>query len=300
MGKFLKWLGIGFGVLIALVVLAATGLYAIGSQRLSRPYRIEPETVSVPTDNATLEAGQRWTAIYCAHCHGDDAGGQAFIVDPMIGTINASNLTAGQGGIGAAYTDGDWVRSLRHGVSPAGRPLLAMPSHEYYFLSDADLGAIIAYLKHASPVDRAWDPPNVTFTGRIMIAAGVFGEAALPAEIIDHISERPAAPQPGVSAAYGEYLVKTGGCATCHGGAMAGGRPPMPGEPPGPNLTPGGALAQWSEADFITAIRTGQKPNGAKISSAMDLKSLANLTDDEMRAMFLYFQSLPALADAIK
>jgi mono/diheme cytochrome c family protein len=300
MSKVLKWLGISFGVLIGLVVLVATGLYAIGNRRLGRTYRVEPEAVAIVADSRTLEAGERWTALYCAECHGDDLGGQTAFDEPAVGTLNAPNLTPGQGGLGATYTDADWVRSLRHGVSPGGRPLLIMPSQDYYHLSDADLGAIIAYLKQAPLVDRVWDPPNVSPVGRMLVAAGMLGEAVLPAEIVDHTGARPAAPEPGVTVAYGEYLVRTGSCAACHGQALAGGQLPMPGEPPGTNLTPGGTLGQWSEANFITALRTGRKPNGEMIGEGMLLKYLARLTDDELRAMFLYLQSLPALEDAIK
>ena len=51
-------------------------------------------------------------------------------------------MTRGKGGIAGRFTDQDWVRAIRHGVRPEGR----MPSKEYYALSDADLGALIAQL----------------------------------------------------------------------------------------------------------------------------------------------------------
>jgi mono/diheme cytochrome c family protein len=300
MSQFLKWLGIAFGVFIGLTVLAAAALYVKGSRRVSRTYSIEPETVAIAADPATLEAGKRWATLYCAECHGDDLGGQTVFDEPAVGTLNTANLTTGRGGIGAGYTDADWVRSLRHGVSPAGRALLIMPSHSYYYVSDADLGAIIAYFKQAPPVDKVWDPPNVGPVGQMLIAAGVFGEAALPAELVDHTSARPAAPEPGVTVAYGEYLVRTVGCTMCHGETLAGAQPPMPDAAAGTNLTPGGTLGRWSEADFITALRTGRKPNGSRLGTDMPLKYLVHLTDDEVRAIFVYLQSLPALEDAVQ
>ena len=42
-----------------------------------------------------------------------------------------------------------WVHAIRHGVRPDGTPLLFMPSTEFYFLSDEDLGAVIAFIKSA-------------------------------------------------------------------------------------------------------------------------------------------------------
>ncbi len=78
-------------------------------------------------------------------------GGADFFNDPALAVIDAPNLTPGQGGVGAHFSDADWVRAIRHGIDPTGRPLLIMPSRNYYHLSDEDLGKVIAYLKHALP-----------------------------------------------------------------------------------------------------------------------------------------------------
>ncbi|WP_229256438.1 hypothetical protein [Duganella lactea] len=41
----------------------------------------------------------------------------------------------------------DWVRTLRHGVKPDGRPVQFMPSEDYNRLSDADTASLILYLQ---------------------------------------------------------------------------------------------------------------------------------------------------------
>jgi len=64
---------------------------------------------------------------------------------------------------------------------------------------------------------------------------------------------------------------------------------------PSPNLTPGGELASWSEVDFFTAIRTGVTPSGHKLSEEMPWQNFGQMTDDELKAVWLYLQSLPAL-----
>jgi hypothetical protein len=66
-------------------------------------------------------------------------------------------------------------------------------------------------------------------------------------------------------------------------------------QPPSRNLTPGGQLAGWSEADFIQTIRTGITPAGHTLREPMTsaLVHLQRQTDDELRAIFLYLQSLP-------
>ena len=62
------------------------------------------------------------------------------------------------------------------------------------------------------------------------------------------------------------------------------------------NLTPGGPLGKWTEADFFTAIRTGTRPDGTKISEQMPWKAMATLTDDELRSMWLYITSVAPVA----
>jgi hypothetical protein len=63
-----------------------------------------------------------------------------------------------------------------------------------------------------------------------------------------------------------------------------------------PNLTPGGNLAGWTETGFIQTIRTRITPDGRGLNSnLMPFEDINNLTDDELRAIFLYLQSLPAL-----
>ena len=70
-----------------------------------------------------------------------------FIDDPALGRVIAPNLTRGRGGVGATFSDADFVRAIRHGVDPSGRPLLIMPADDYTHFSDADLGMIIAYVR---------------------------------------------------------------------------------------------------------------------------------------------------------
>jgi len=102
----------------------------------------------------------------------------------------------------------------------------------------------------------------------------------------------------GVTAEYGQYLVNIAGCQTCHGAELAGGKDPDPAAPSAPNLTPGGELNVWSEADFIQVLRTGITPTGRQLSDYMPWKSFGKMSDDELRAIWLYLESLPALETA--
>ncbi len=74
---------------------------------------------------------------------------------------------------------------------------------------------------------------------------------------------------------------------------------PIPGVPPdwptAANLTPGGELANWSEKAFIDTLRNGFTPSGKQLDPQyMPWTTFGQMTDDELKAMWLYLQSLPA------
>lgn len=295
MRKFLKWVGIGIAVLVGLVLLLLAYVYIASELRMNRDYAIQVESLAVPNDAASIEHGRHIATIRaCIDCHGEDLGGKVLLEDPLIGTIHTANLTSGQGGIGSRYSDEDYVRALRHGVDPEGKPLVVMPANEFYYLSDQDLGAVIAYVKSVPAVDREWpERQQIAMPARALTLAGQL--QPFPAELIDHSGPRPVSPEPGVTVEYGGYLAIT--CTGCHGEGLSGG--PIPGTPPDwpepLNLTPGGELVGWSEADFIQALRSGVTPGGRELDNEyMPWKILGTMTDDELKAVWLYLQSIPA------
>jgi cytochrome c553 len=302
MKKVLKWIGIVLGSLVALLVVAAAVLYILGSARINKTYAIQPAAIAIPTDDAAIARGQHLVEAltFCKGCHGEQLEGDVFDDEPMIATFYAPNLTSGQGGVGAYYSDADYIKAIRHGVDPQGRGLMIMHSDVYHNLSQQDLGAIIAYIKSVPPVDNELPKPKIKPLGKILVALGVFDSEALPlipAEGIDHSAPFAEMPPQGATAEYGGYLVSITLCHMCHGPELAGGPPLDTGMLPGPNLTPGGKLSSWSEADFVQTLRTGVTPQGSKLNpDFMPWKQYANMTDEELKSLWLYLQSLPAVS----
>ena len=64
------------------------------------------------------------------------------------------------------------MRAIRRGVSRDGRSLIVMPSEVFTHLSQEDLGAVIAFLKQAPPVDREVPRSGFGPVGRALLAAG--------------------------------------------------------------------------------------------------------------------------------
>jgi len=293
MRRLLKWMAVGLGGMVVLLVAGITVLALLGGRKLNREYTVTPEPVLVSQDTAVLERGEYLVSVSCVGCHGNDLGGTPFFDDPALGSIPAPNLTAGQGGAAAVYSQVDFVRAIRHGVDPDGKPLMIMPATAFWHFSDADLSAIIAYIQSVPSVDN--DPGNkeLGLVGQVLVGAGVLD--VLAAEHIDHTASRSDAPAQQVDAAYGEYIVNTADCRNCHGTSLTGGQPPEPGAPPAPSLAGDSVLAAWTGEDFLTAMRTGTTPDGRSLNPTfMPWQEYGRLTDEDLTALFLYLQTLPA------
>jgi len=100
----------------------------------------------------------------------------------------------------------------------------------------------------------------------------------------------------------GEYLAKAGGCLGCHtedkkeAAPFAGGRAlktPF-GTFFGPNITPHpqAGLGQWTEADFVRAMRHGRRPDGANYFPAFPYPSFTKINDQDLRDLWAYLRTL--------
>lgn len=294
MKRFLRGAGRVLLALVALLVSGTAALYGYTQYRMQQKHPAEERlAVAVTADPQLIQAGARLAKVRgCVDCHGEDLGGKTFLDVAPVGRVFASNLTAGRGGVGSAYSDVDLARAIRHGVRPDGEALLIMPSQEFQGLSDEDVAAMIAYIRSVPPVDNEPFEPSVGPVGRFLYLTGQ--APLLPAELIDHAAPRPAAPAPGPTAEYGAYLAT--GCIGCHGNHYSGGKiPGMPPEfPAASNLTMDleTGLGTWTEEHFFAALRTGRRPDGSELRPEMPWKLTAAMTDDEIRALWLYLQTV--------
>jgi mono/diheme cytochrome c family protein len=275
---------------------AAVVVYALSTRRLQR---VHPITIvlprTIPADPAAVARGKHVAGAMgsCTLCHGQDLGGEMLAEGGPMGTLAAPNLTAGKGGLGATFTDADWVRGIRHGVHQDGTTLLIMPCEAFVYMNERDLGDLIAYLKHLPPVDRQMPRVHLSALGRTLLVLGKF--SVLIAEKTPRLPY-PAVVEPAPTAAYGRYLANFTGCHGCHGFGLSGGRVAgPPDEPPASNLTPDPAtgIAHWRRDDFARALQQGVRPDGRAIDTFMPWPYFAGLTDDEVTALWLHVRSVP-------
>jgi mono/diheme cytochrome c family protein len=294
--KVLKWTAISFGALLILLFSIFVLIYILTELRINKTYLVQTQAITLPTDKESLTEGKRlFITRGCVDCHGQDLAGKIFTDDAEIGTLAGSNLTAGAGGVGGRYQDEDFARAIRQGVSPNMKSLRYMPSEEYHALNDTQLGAIIAYIRSAPPV--ANQPPLQL--GPLLRYWLLTGEASiLAAENIDHQTPSAPAVQAAATVGYGKYLANT--CSGCHHQDLAGG--PVPGAPldlpKAANITQHkcAGIGLWTEADFFKAMRKGIRPNGTQMSTFMPWNNFSQMTDLELKALWLYLKTVPAVS----
>ena len=182
MKKLLKVLAVLVGILVAGAAVGVAGLYAWSGAELKKKAPLPSHAFAAPTDSASIARGEHLTRaiVKCGDCHGQDMGGQVMIDDAAFMKLFAPNLTRGEGGIASSYDDAAWERAVRHGVAKDGRRLLIMPSNEYQFISDEDLGMVVAYLKQVPAVSRSHPAPTVGPVARALVCRGP--AAAVPAK----------------------------------------------------------------------------------------------------------------------
>lgn len=294
MRKLLKIISWGVVGLVAVVAVVATVIYWRSNGLLGKQFVVTVKPVAIPENEAAIARGRHLVETRgCVDCHGADLAGGKVIEDGPMGVIHGPNLTRGRGGRVAAFSDEDWVRSIRHGVGPDGRGLYLMPSEEYSHFSDEDLGALIAYLKTIPSVDRERVPLKLGPVARVLLATG---KIKLASEVIDHANLQTASVTPAVTVEYGRYVAAS--CTGCHGPTYAGGKIEVgpPGWPRAANLTPHpeSRMASWTEAEFVSVMRTAKRPDGSELDPVMP-RVFGGMDDVELKALWAFFRSLPPL-----
>lgn len=283
-------------ILLALATLAAlaagivlVGLHLADRKRL-RTIDVAVQAVPLPTTPAALDRGRYlYASRGCADCHGRDGAGRVFATGQGLRLAGPDITPAGAV---ARYGPEDWVRTLRHGVKPDRHPVRVMPTEDYARLTDADLGALVAYVRTLAPARGDAAVIELPLPARLAYAFGALKDGP---EKVDHTLP-PEAPVPeGVTVEHGRYVAQM--CKGCHGPALTGGR--IPGAPPDwPAAArivpgPGSTLARYPDATaFARMLHSGRRPDGSPIA-VMPFEALRELNDTDVGALWLYLTSAP-------
>ena len=292
-----RWLKrIGAGLLALVVVLGVVGgIYAhreasAYDASIDKVYDIAPLSLTRSADPAVIARGKHlaFSLMGCSlnDCHGPDLGGGKVTDAGPVGTMVAPNITR----ILPAYSDGELARLIRHAVKKDQRTVRFMSVEEFNWLSDADVVAVISYVRTVPEVDRTTGSTNIRTFGKVLDRRNL-----IPIDIarrIDH-AKIEMGPPPSPTAQYGRWIARQ--CSGCHGDRMSGG--PIPGTPPDfpvpLNLTPHETgLKGWTYETFEAIATTGVRKNGKKLADFMPIEGIRNMDDVERRALWAHLQSL--------
>ena len=292
MKRWIKWSAAGLGLAVLLVAGAAVVGTQLAERKRMRQVSVPVQPVAYVSDAQALERGKYlFQSRGCVDCHGANGGGRDFVNDGKGTHIAGPNITPG--GVVAGYKPEDWVRTIRHGVKPDGRPALIMPSEDYNRFTDEDLAALVAYVRSLPPQNSRAAVIELPLPAWVL-----YGFDAIPdaAQRIDH-SLPPSTPvAAAVTVQHGAYVANM--CIGCHGEKLSGGK--IPGGPPdwpaAANITPGegSAMGRYQDAaQFMAMMRSGKRPDGSAIQ-VMPFGSLSAMNDVDTRALHAYLQTVPA------
>lgn len=292
------------GLAAALVLIVIVLAIAIG-MRWDRRFEAPYPALAASKDSAVVARGRylAYGPAHCSDCHTAPAdyaslaigsspalsGGGEFPIP--LGTIRVPNLTSDSAtGIGRR-TDGEIARILRYGVRADGRS--AIPFMEYHELSDADIVALISFLRSRPAVHNPVPDHGLNILGKAVMAFAIkpIGPTGNPPA-----ESPPSAP----TLERGDYLVTAvANCAGCHtqrsmvtgaytGPRLAGGTPMEGLVPPDITGDSTGRAAMWTEDEFVARFRAGVRIPG----SPMPWQAFKRITDADVRAIYRYLRSV--------
>lgn len=291
MKKVLRLLGWTLVALAALALVVVAAAQFLAQRKLNRAIDVNVAPIAYVTDEASLARGKYlFQSRGCAECHGENGAGRLFINDPGGLRVWTPNLTTGPNSAVAKFTEVDWVRVIRHGVKPDKRPILIMPSEDYNRFTDADVAAIVAYVRSLPPVAGEAGRIEMPLIMKALYAADVIPDAP---QRINHSLPPATAVAEGPTPEHGAYVANM--CKGCHGDALRGGKIPgsPPDWPPAADLTARATYATYDSVDkFKAMFRSGKRPTGEAIK-VMPFPSLGAMNDTDVDALYAYLKTLP-------
>jgi mono/diheme cytochrome c family protein len=310
MKKFWKWLGFVFLILAAVLVVAIS--LTIGWRPFLGPRsRSLTDRKFEPTPERLARGRYLANTVGCIYCHSEHdwkapgappieaklGGGQVFPEKDLPGVVIAPNLTPDPETGAGTWSDDQFARAIREGIAHDGGTLFPlMPYQHYRAMSDEDLASIVVYLRSLPPVRNPLPKTEIIFPVKYLIR-----NAPQPLDGPVPPSDRSTAVKRG------GYLVNIAGCPICHTPqergqpntslAFAGGftfTGPLP-TVTSPNITPDpSGIPYYDENLFLQVMHTG-RVRARELSAVMPFVAYRNMTDDDLKDIFAYLRTIPAV-----
>jgi cytochrome c553 len=247
-----------------------------------RPAEIAFDGAMAANAAALRTHGERISRVLGCHgCHGDDLQGQEWDNDPKgYGLLWASNLTRAV----PAMSDAQLETLLREGVHPERKQLWVMPSQILQHMSDADMKALIAYLRSVEPAGEVHPTP---VPGPKAIAQWKSGEVMPAADEV----RKPAYQMPPdlrTEAGQGRYIISMT-CTECHGGQLTGVKSE---DGTTPDLVVAGGYSKEEFERFLTTgVPSGNRKLKNPLMSQVAKSRFSHMTVAERDSVYAYLKA---------
>lgn len=310
-------------IVLVVIVVAITGL--IGYVKTALPDIAGAEDLKIDYTQERIERGKYLAnnVAMCIECHSErdfttftgpvipgseGKGGELFGKDlGFPGDFYAPNITPT--GIGD-WTDGELFRTITTGVSKDGHALFPiMPYLNFGTLDKEDIYSIIAYIRTLKPIESTVPESVAAFPINILINT-------MPKE-----ASLTSIPPKEELIAYGKYIFTAANCSDCH-------TPMVKGEriadkfvaggmefnlPDGTvlrsaNITPDKVtgIGAMTETQFVARFKlysdstyVPYKVGPGEFKTIMPWTSYANMDEQDLKAIYAYLQTVPAVSNKI-
>lgn len=244
-------------------------VYGLSSLKMSQTYSPQARGFSV-SETSDIQEGKRLAQTRGCYygCHGPGVGGQEFY------GLYAPNLSK----VAHAYTDDQMEQVIRQGIRPDGTSVFMMSSDMFQYLSDEDLGHIIAFLRSQPLPSGKRASRSASLTLRFnMITGDIQPMVNRLAEETPPVNADRSTPE-----IFGRYLVYST-CVECHGVDLRG-------QGNTPNLI---VASAYEKPEFYKLMNEGV-PIGGRDLGLMRLvavKRTSLFAEEELNAIYAYLHS---------
>jgi len=265
--------------------------------------RAKPKPFIPPSESMVLRGRELVNGLgACGYCHGVTADPAAALSGgrsrfDSFGEVKAANLTPARSGLGD-WEVKDVLRAFRAAVNKDGDEISPDVHRGMEWTSDADLTAIISYLRVLPAVENEVDRRNVSFLTRNTTGffIGTFDvRGYVPA--VDPRSDQQ----------YGRYLMDhVARCTSCHNspgsilsseGYLTGGASirTESGDKVAPDITASAlyGIGEWNEDDIVNYLKTGKTPDHKQVDPAYcPVNFYRNASERDLRALARFLKTV--------
>jgi mono/diheme cytochrome c family protein len=243
----------------------------------------------------------------CGNCHTPRGPGGVFAMDKQLSggpqewdtptfKVRGANITPDKDtGIGN-WNEADVKKAILTGIRPNGSPIAPiMPYGFYKVFTDADINAVVAYVRSVAPVSNKVQPPLYKAAMHADTPPGAENPMT-PADLDTPVKR-------------GFYVATIAHCMECHtpttngrhdfGNDLGKGGEEFPG-PWGVsvsrNITSSKTkgIGDWTDAEIKRAIIEGVRKDGSKLKPPMGFPLYATMTEGDLNDLVVYIRTVPA------